>query len=570
MTTAAAGETRRATLRAPLGITAFRRLLAALAVSIAGDWLYNVALLVFVFDSTRSAGWVGATTILRLVPYVLLGGAGGALADRYDRRTVMVVSDVVRGLLMLLLAALAWRSGPVIAALLIAFLSTTAGTPYAPAVSATLPVVVPEDDLAAANTLTTTVEHVAIILGPAAGGLLLLVGPPAVAFSLNGLSFLLSALTVLTVRVPARTAATETEPGMLRRMADGARALRESSVAAALAGCMMVASAIYGMETVLLVLVSETRLGTGPNGIGYLLAGVGLGGVLAAGMTPRLADSPRAFVPLLAGVFAMGLPLAILAVVTSPLVAFLLMTLQGMGNIVIDVVAVTTLQRTLPPRLTAGIFGIIRSLYIGATLIGALLAPLLVNVASLRAGLLVAGVVLPCLALLALPALRSVDVTARRRVAELAPVVRHLEGLPVFFGVPRPSLEELAASVTTEEVAAGTLVVREGEPSHDLYVVVRGDLDVVSSGESGLVPVVVNTLHAGDYFGEIGLLEGIPRTASVRARTECSLERIDGRVFLDVVNRTPSFSGTLFDGVVGRLARTHPTYQPRRTVEVAP
>src|SRR6516225_11209049 len=97
MTTLAAAERRRAVLRAPLRVDAFRRLLAAMAVSIAGDWLYNVALLVFVYDRTHSAAWVGATTIVRLVPYVVFGSAGGALADRYDRRTVMVVSDVVRG-----------------------------------------------------------------------------------------------------------------------------------------------------------------------------------------------------------------------------------------------------------------------------------------------------------------------------------------------------------------------------------------------------------------------------------------------------------------------------------------
>src|SRR4030088_2826787 len=103
MTTLAAGERRRATLRSPLAISALRRLLAAMAVSIAGDWLYKVALVVFVFQTTNSAGWVAATTVLRLVPYVLLGGAGGALADRYDRRTVMVASDLVRGALMLAL-----------------------------------------------------------------------------------------------------------------------------------------------------------------------------------------------------------------------------------------------------------------------------------------------------------------------------------------------------------------------------------------------------------------------------------------------------------------------------------
>jgi MFS family permease len=263
------------------------------------------------------------------------------------------------------------------------------------------------------------------------------------------------------------------------------------------------------------------------------------------------------------------LPVAALAVVTAPSVAFLLMTVQGVGNITLDVVAVTALQRTLPKHLTAGIFGIIRSLYVSTTLIGALLAPPLVAAFGLRAALLVAGIALPSLALLAIPALRTVDVTAEQRLAKLAPALSRLEGLPIFVGVPRPSLELLAAAVEEEHVPAGTLVIQQGEPSRYFYVVASGMLDVVSSGEAGQAPVTVNTLQAGDYFGEIGLLEGIPRTASVRARSDCTIERIDGRVFLGVVNQTPSLSGTLLDGVVGRLARTHPTYQSRRAAEVA-
>jgi hypothetical protein len=265
----------------------------------------------------------------------------------------------------------------------------------------------------------------------------------------------------------------------------------------------------------------------------------------------------------------MGLPVAALAVVTSPVVAFMLMTLQGVGNITIDVVSVTTLQRTLPKHLIAGVFGIITSLYISTTLLGALVAPALVSGIGLRGALLVAGAALPCLALPAVPVLRSVEVTARRRAEELAPVVHLLEGMPIFLGLPLPALEQLATAAEEETVGAGTAVVREGEPSDDFYAVVEGVLDVLVRGETGQAAELVNTLGAGDYFGEIGLLEEIPRTATVQTRDECRLVRIDGRLFLDVVNQTPSLSGTLFDGVVGRLAQIRPTYSPRRAAAVA-
>src|ERR1700704_4637461 len=84
-----------------------RRLLAALAVSQMGDWLYNLALLAFVYDRTQSVTWTAVTTAARVLPMVLLGPLGGVLADRYDRRRLMIASDVVRIGAMVLLAVVA-------------------------------------------------------------------------------------------------------------------------------------------------------------------------------------------------------------------------------------------------------------------------------------------------------------------------------------------------------------------------------------------------------------------------------------------------------------------------------
>ena len=64
----------------------FRRLLASLAVSLAGDWLYNLALLAFVYERTHSSAWLGITTAARVLPIVVCGPLGGVVADRYDRR----------------------------------------------------------------------------------------------------------------------------------------------------------------------------------------------------------------------------------------------------------------------------------------------------------------------------------------------------------------------------------------------------------------------------------------------------------------------------------------------------
>src|SRR3954452_1467909 len=86
----------------------FHLLLVSLAVSSLGDWLYNVALLAFVYERTGSPGWVAATTVARVPPMLVLGPFGGALADRHDRRRLLIASDLGRALLM---AALAGGAG---------------------------------------------------------------------------------------------------------------------------------------------------------------------------------------------------------------------------------------------------------------------------------------------------------------------------------------------------------------------------------------------------------------------------------------------------------------------------
>src|SRR5919112_4058321 len=94
----------------------FRRLATALAASQIGDWLYNVALLAVVYERTGSASWIALTTAARVVPIVVLGPLGGVVADRFDRRSVMILSDIIRVGLMLGLAAVAVAGLPVVLA----------------------------------------------------------------------------------------------------------------------------------------------------------------------------------------------------------------------------------------------------------------------------------------------------------------------------------------------------------------------------------------------------------------------------------------------------------------------
>ena len=464
---------RRGVVRAAFASRDFRYLAGSLTVSQVGDWLYGVALVVYVFDQTGSPAWVGAATILRLAPYVLFGAVGGAVADRFDRRAVMIATDLARAACMAGLAVVAAAGAPVALALALAFLSTTVGTPSRPAQGAVIPSLVAERDLAAANAVVGVLEHAALVLGPAIGGLLLLLGSPAVAFAANGVSFLASAALVLPIRAKAVAAEPEEEqpPSLARRLADGFTALARSGDAALLVGLLVAATFVYGQEVVLLVLVSERLLGTGSEGVGVLTAAVGAGGLAAAGLTSRLATARRPGRTLLAVMLAFSLPLMTLAVIGRPALAYAVMAVEGAGNIIFDVLAVTMLQRVVRAELLGRVFGVLDSLAVAGMLAGSLVAPAIVAAVGLRWTLVLAGGTLLVLTAAAVPRLRGLDRRAEATRRELAPKVGLLEGLQVFEGASRQALESLAAAMEERAVPAGAVVVAEGEEADAFYVV---------------------------------------------------------------------------------------------------
>ena len=552
-------------LRSVLAHRDFRLLLAGFGISSAGDWLYGVALVVFVFEETHSAGWVAAASILRLAPYVLLGVIGGVIADRYERRSVMIAADLARAGLMFALAVVATASWPVGIALLIAFLSTAAGTPYGPAQYALTPAVVGERDLAAANSLSSVVEEVALVVGPALGGLLLLLGSASVAFAINGATFLASAWCVYATRTRAAPTEkqAEKEGGFRAQVVEGFKAMTASSDVVLLVIVISASAFVYGAELVVLVLVSDELLGTGSEGVGYLTAAIGIGGIAAAALTGRLARDPRPGLTLVGASLLCAFPLAALALDPPLVIAYLLMAAEGAGSVVLEVIAITLLQRTLKPDLIGRVFGLIDSLVVAAILVGLFVAPVLVSTAGLKVSLIASAAIFPAVLLIVAPRLREMNRASRAKLDALKHRIEIISDLGIFYGASQRALEALADSAQERPFKKGEEIVREGEDAREFFVILTGELEVRSSGEVSSESVVVNRLGRHDYFGEIGLIERIPRTATVVAVTDGSVLRIEGEDFLNILNQAPALSPTLASAIAGRLSRTHPSHLPR-------
>jgi len=536
-----------------------RRLLGSQLISASGSWAYSVALAVLLWERTHSTAWVAAGALGRFVPSLFFSAYGGVIAERFERVALMVRINIASLLVQLGLALVAWRSGPVALAVVLAAFTSLLQTVYNPAVAAVIPQVTREDDLAAANALNGAIDNLVVILGPAIGAGLLLAGGSALAILVNAVSFAVAAWMVgsLGVRSHPSDVTEGGSAGPLRQVADGFRAVMSSPTARIFVGFSVLASFVYGTDTVLFVPISNLQLGTGANGYGYLLAGLGVGGVAGAAVVNRLAGSRRLAPAILGGIALYCMPTALLVVVHQPSVAFALQVVRGAGTLVVDTLAITALQRSAPKEMVARVFGVFFALVLGAISLGALITPWVLQ-AGLHTTLLVYGLGIPALCLLTLPRLLAMDGVAAATAGALAPRVALLERLDLFRAASRSSLERLASSAHETTVAAGTPVVVEGEVADAFYAVLQGSLDVTAVGERGTAPRRLRALGPGSYFGEIGLIAHIPRTATVTARSDCTLLRIEGGDFLDALSNLNA-SPSLLEGAQTRLSLTHPS-----------
>ncbi|MEY2452317.1 MAG: hypothetical protein QOD92_1891 [Acidimicrobiaceae bacterium] len=515
-----------------------------------GSWAYLTVLIVYVFERTGSTGWIALITASRWLPGLLMASYGGVLADRYERTKLMITSALLSYVAMAAIALVVATDAPLVLILALSALSAIVAAPYRPAFGALTPEVVPERDLTAANGLFSALESLVVVVGPGVGALLLLTDEPAAAIQLNALSFLAAALLLVRVRVRSTGDVPEEGQSAFRAFLDGLGALRAERIATVLVLFCALDSAVYGASTVLYVPISE-QLGTGSDGFGYLLAGSALGGVISAGLANRLSASRRLAPIIVGGIACQAIPFGLTAFVHTPAIGFGLQVIAGIGMIIVDVLAITALQRDMPRGVLGRVLSLLDVAVVLAILISSFVFAFLLSRIDLHPALFVLGIGFPAVAILFIgPLLRSDRQTADR-LRELEPRIALLQVLDLFEAASRLVLERLAGSVEVVEFPEGTDVVREGEPADALWIIAGGEVTVTVDGQ------FVRTMGPRSYFGEIGLLHGIPRTATVRTVEPCVLWRLSGEDFLDAVQANAA-STSLLGVAFSRLSRTHP------------
>ena len=525
-----------------------RLVFGAYVVDDTASWGYTVVLAAYVYARTGSTGWIALIACTRWVIGLLISGHAGMLADRYDRARLIAGSGVLCAASMAGMTVVVGVDGPLWLLPVLSALDTLCSAAVRPATGALVPDVVPEGDLIAANALFALLENVVIVLGPAIGGLLLLAGSADVAIGLNAASYLLAAGLYARVRTRSRGDAAPEGESRFAQWSAGARAIARTRAAVMLSVFLGLGSMIYGASIVLYAPMSA-QFGTGAKGYSYLLAASAAGSVLIAFLADKLSARTR-LAPLLAGALIVeAVPFGLSAFVHNGVVGAILQAFSGAGIVLLDVLAVTALQRDLPRATLGRALAATGAVALAATILGDLGASAIVSTAGLHWALGVIGVAFPALALLTLPMLVSTDRESAEQARRLQPLVALVEKLDLFEGASRRVLEQLVSGAQQRSATPGEVLIEQGAESDALWLLASGVLSVQANG------VALPDVHAPAYVGELGLMHDAPRSATVTVREPSTVVRIGAAEFRDAVESSAS-SASLVSLAGERLART--------------
>jgi CRP-like cAMP-binding protein len=526
-----------------------RRVELAFAGFNAAEWGVWIAMLVYAYEQggATTAGLVAAA---QLVPAGLAAPFAAVLADRFPPARVLALGYVAQALAMGATGAALLAHGPPLLAYALAALGATCVTVTRPTQSALVPALArTPDELTATNVVSGWIEAVSVLAAPAGAGVLLAVASPGWVFAVLAVVALLAALVVAPVQGPPPAA--EPRPPLEEALA-GFRLLAKEPAARTLVGLLSAQFVAIGALDVLYVVLAISVLDLGGSGAGYLNAAFGAGGVAGIAVTVALIGRRRLMPPLVLGMVVWGAAFALLGAWPTTIGALLLLAAAGAGRSLLDVAGRTILQRTAPGDVLSRVFGVLEGLSMAGLAVGSLLTPALVSLFGARWAIVGIGALLPLAVLLTSRRLAEIDRRAPVPVVEIA----LLRSLPLFSPLGAPALEGLAQGLAELQAPAGTAVVREGEPGDRFYVVADGELDVSAQGRE------LRTLGRGEGFGEIALLENVPRTATVTARTDSRLYALDKPSFLASVSSHPRAAGEAERLVRERLPSKQATIVP--------
>jgi hypothetical protein len=507
------------------GLPDVRRVLVGWGLSTAGSLVVRVAMLVYTFQA-GGAALVAVYGVASVLPAALTTPLVTGLGVRLGLDRLLRGTTALRAVLIASAAVVAAVDlGPALVIGLVCLSASLSGA-YRPVQAVMMPWLVRTPaELSRANVRATMVENAAGLLGPAGGGLLLILSGPVEGLFAGAALVAAGALALRLLRLPPEAVSGSAGRGGVRDMLAGAAAL--SRVIAPGGAIVMTALQVFtrGVLLVLVVVLSIDVLDLGAGAVGWLTAMIGLGGLLGGAVASSLLRVTRLARSFCGGIIMWGLPLVLLGLWPTPATAYLAFFLVGIGNAMEDGGLYTLIPRVVGQRHAAGALSALELVIFVSSALGSLAAPTLATSPGTGRTLLFLGLALLVTAGLYATRCARVD----REMPSPGPELELLRGLPQFTPLPLVSVEQLLGVAERRSYVVGAPVMVEGEPAQLFHIIESGTANVTVHG------VPRPPLGVGDGFGEIALLRDLPRTATVTAGSELTTLALCRSDFLSAV-----------------------------------
>jgi MFS family permease len=398
----------------PLRHLAYRRLWLGQTVSYTGFQLTSLAISVQVYDLTKSSLWVGLLGPANLVPLIVFGLWGGAVADTMDRRRLLIVSSLVTWaatLGLLTQALLHTESVSLITGLVV--VQAVGFAVSSPTRGAVIPRLIPVGLVPAANTLNFTASQVAMFIGPVLAGVVIGHGGYAVAYGIDAVLFTVGLYAAL--RLPALPpVGGEIRRAGLRSVVEGLRFLLTRPVLLMSFVVDIIAMGV-AMPRALFPEVADTRFG-GEQAVGWLAAAIAIGAVVGGLVSGWIGRIQRQGIALIAVIAVWGLAVAASGPAGSLWLAVLLLAVGGAADLVSAVFRQTILQTYAPDEMRGRLQGVFTVVVAGGPRLGDLRAGVIASVAGATASWTGGGLVCAALVIvtgLAVPSFRRYTTAPR-------------------------------------------------------------------------------------------------------------------------------------------------------------
>jgi len=556
----------------------FRFLWTGQLVSTIGSSLTDLAAGILIFERTHSALAVGLMLMATAIPSLIVGLIAGVFVDRFDRKKIMIASDLIRAALVVSIPFLIQID--ILLLYVVVLFASAVKQFFDPAEQSVLPDVASEEELSAANAFLSISSFGSTAIGFAAAGFLASTGNVYLAFYVDAVTFLLSALCISFVRIaPLVVEEMTSVAAVASNLRAGISMLLGTPI---LRSTLIVFAPVlfaFGLWNVLLLPFAVGPLGGTEFEYGLQEGLTSLGFVVGSLLMAKYIDRLPEGTWMVISFTIMGIVGILYGLSSNIWIAIGLVTISGFAQPPSSIARSLVLQRNTPREFRGRVFSAFFVSRDVLFLVGMATAGL-ADIINIRVLIVIASSILIGSAILAqlMPGLGRPAAEWRRaiqllrtapaaagaaivRPASLADFERLLGRLPALAALDDRRRRQLIHGAQVREAPAGTTVVKQGDAGDAAFFVIDGSVVAGTPADDGSYRSL-STMGAGDFFGEIAALTGSHRTADVVTAEQTTLLEVPApnlRGIMDV----PALSSLFLSALTERLTRTQGADRPR-------